>query len=70
MFEAINIANNDRCVVKIMKPVKEARLRREIKILQHVAGGPNIVRMIELVSGAGQAGAGQAGGWPGWRRWR
>jgi casein kinase II subunit alpha len=49
VFEAINVTNGDRCVVKIMKPVKEARLRREIKILQHVDGGPNIIRMLELV---------------------
>jgi casein kinase II subunit alpha len=65
VFEAINIANNDRCVVKIMKPVKEARLRREIKILRHVAGGPNIVRMIELVRSLGLWGGrgGRGGRW-------
>jgi serine/threonine protein kinase len=34
-----------RCCIKIMRPVKEHRLRREIKILRHVRGGPNIVEL-------------------------
>jgi serine/threonine protein kinase len=32
-----------------MRPVKEHRLRREVKILQHVSGGPNIVRLLDIV---------------------
>ena len=38
-----------RCVVKIMRPVKEQRLKREIKILRHVRGGPNIISLSDLV---------------------
>lgn len=33
----------------VMRPVKEHRLRREVKILQHVSGGPNIVRLLDIV---------------------
>ena len=37
------------CVIKIMKPVKEHRLRREIKILRHLSGGPHIIRLLEVL---------------------
>lgn len=37
-----------RIVIKIMKPVKEHRLRREIKILRHLAGGPHIIPLFEV----------------------
>ena len=33
VFEAINITNNEQCVVKILKPVKKKKIKREIKIL-------------------------------------
>ena len=49
VFEAVDRDTGSRCVVKIMRPVKEARLKREIKILRHVAGGPNIVGLSEVV---------------------
>ena len=49
MFEAVDRETGARCVVKIMRPVKEARLKREIKILRHVGGGPSIVRLSEVV---------------------
>lgn len=50
VFEGVNIAEgNQRCVVKIMRPVKEQRLKREIKILRLVSGGPNIVTLHEVV---------------------
>mmetsp|Transcript_8393 Transcript_8393/g.20924 ORF Transcript_8393/g.20924 Transcript_8393/m.20924 type:complete len:390 (-) Transcript_8393:266-1435(-) len=49
VYESINQTNKSQCVIKIMRPVKEHRLRREIKILQHVRGGPNVVGLIEVV---------------------
>ncbi|KAG2486550.1 hypothetical protein HYH03_014851 [Edaphochlamys debaryana] len=54
VYEGINLRlaarDKDRvCVIKVMRPVKEHRLRREVKILQHVSGGPNIVRLLEVV---------------------
>jgi casein kinase II subunit alpha len=49
VFEGVNIEANQRCVVKIMRPVKEQRLKREIKILRLVSGGPNIVTLHEVV---------------------
>ena len=49
VFEGVDLDTDARCVVKIMRPVKEQRLKREIKILRHVQGGPNVVRVLDLV---------------------
>ncbi|KAL8274741.1 hypothetical protein Esti_001346 [Eimeria stiedai] len=38
-----------RCVIKILKPVKKKKIRREIKILQNLYGGPNIIKLLDVV---------------------
>ncbi|KAI4827252.1 hypothetical protein KUCAC02_030662, partial [Chaenocephalus aceratus] len=40
VFEAINITNNEKVVVKILKPVKKKKIKREIKILENLRGDP------------------------------
>nr|XP_046209343.1 casein kinase II subunit alpha' isoform X2 [Oncorhynchus gorbuscha] len=47
VFEAIN--NNDKVVVKILKPVKKKKIKREIKILENLRGGANIIRLVDTV---------------------
>ena len=42
-------ANNSKCIVKVLKPVKAEKIYREIKILQTVYGGPNIVKLCDLI---------------------
>ncbi|XP_078092986.1 casein kinase II subunit alpha isoform X3 [Mustelus asterias] len=49
VFEAINITNNEKVVVKILKPVKKKKIKREIKILENLRGGPNIITLIDIV---------------------
>ena len=49
VYEGINIENNNRIVVKILKPVKEEKINREIKILQILKGGTNIIQLIDTV---------------------
>uniref|UniRef100_A0A672KUH8 non-specific serine/threonine protein kinase n=1 Tax=Sinocyclocheilus grahami TaxID=75366 RepID=A0A672KUH8_SINGR len=49
VFEAININSNDRVVVKILKPVKKKKIKREIKILENLRGGTNIIRLVDTV---------------------
>jgi casein kinase II subunit alpha len=49
VFEGVNIANNDKCVVKVLKPVKKKKIKREIKILQILSGGPNIIALLDVV---------------------
>ena len=41
--------NNERIVIKILKPVKKTKIRREIKILQTLKGGVNIINLIDVV---------------------
>ncbi|KAH7673505.1 Non-specific serine/threonine protein kinase protein [Dioscorea alata] len=49
VFEGVNVTNNDRCIIKILKPVKKKKIKREIKILQNLCGGPNIVKLHDIV---------------------
>jgi len=49
VFEGVNALNAQRCVIKILKPVKKKKIKREIKILQNLANGPNIIRLLDVV---------------------
>jgi casein kinase II subunit alpha len=49
VFEGININNNTKCVIKILKPVKKKKIKREIKILQNLCGGKNIINLLDVV---------------------
>ncbi|KAL3640325.1 Casein kinase II subunit alpha-4, chloroplastic [Castilleja foliolosa] len=49
VFEGFNTTNNEKCVIKILKPVKKKKIKREIKILQNLCGGPNIVKLLDIV---------------------
>lgn len=45
----MNIVNDEKCIIKVLKPVKKKKIKREIKILQNLAGGPNIVALLDVV---------------------
>jgi casein kinase II subunit alpha len=49
VFDGYNVVNRQRCVIKILKPVKKKKIKREIKILQNLCGGPNIVKLLDVV---------------------
>jgi len=49
VFEGIHSANSEKCVIKILKPVKKKKIKREIKILQNLTGGPNIIKLLDIV---------------------
>ena len=49
VFSAINIINNTKCVVKTLKPVKDKKLKREIKVLQNLFGGEHVVKLLDVV---------------------
>ncbi|PHU25326.1 Casein kinase II subunit alpha-1 [Capsicum chinense] len=49
VFEGIHTTNNEKCIIKILKPVKKKKIKREIKILQNLCGGPNIVKLLDIV---------------------
>jgi Protein kinase domain len=45
VFEGMNAVTNEKCVIKILKPVRKKKIKREIKILMNICGGPNIIRL-------------------------
>jgi casein kinase II subunit alpha len=49
VFLGLCKSNNSKCVIKVLKPVKSEKIYREIKILQAVYGGPNIVKLTDLI---------------------
>lgn len=49
VFLGYSKSSNQKTVIKVLKPVKEEKIYREIKILQVLYGGPNIIKMCDLV---------------------
>jgi len=49
VFEGIRISNDTKCVVKILKPVKKKKIKREIKILENLRGGTNVISLLDVV---------------------
>ncbi len=49
VFEGINILSDEKCIIKVLKPVKKKKIKREIKILQNLAGGPNVIALLDVV---------------------
>ncbi|KAJ3250950.1 Casein kinase II subunit alpha [Boothiomyces macroporosus] len=49
VFEGINVQNGIKCVIKVLKPIKKKKIKREIKILQNLSGGTNIIQLLDLV---------------------
>ncbi|KAH1202476.1 Casein kinase II subunit alpha-4, chloroplastic [Glycine max] len=49
VFEGVHCTDGEKCVIKILKPVKKKKIKREIKILQNLCGGPNVVKLLDIV---------------------
>jgi len=49
VFEGINVTNGEKCIIKSLKPVKKKKIKREIKILQNLCGGTNIIKLLDVV---------------------
>ncbi|KAH7097666.1 Pkinase-domain-containing protein [Auriculariales sp. MPI-PUGE-AT-0066] len=49
VFEGIDIRTQEHVVIKVLKPVKQRKIQRELKILQCLAGGPNIIQLMNVV---------------------
>jgi len=50
VFEGINVSQNIPVVIKILKPVKKKKIKREVKILENLFGGPNIIKLLDTVA--------------------
>jgi casein kinase II subunit alpha len=50
VFEGVHVsgANEEKCIIKILKPVKKKKIKREIKILQGLCGGTNIIQLRDI----------------------
>lgn len=49
VFKALDNRDYRYVVVKVLKPVRKKKIRREIKILQILKGGPNIIDVKDIV---------------------
>ena len=49
VYEGCNLKNNEKCVIKILKPVRIEKQYREVKILQTLYGGPSIVKLVDIL---------------------
>ena len=49
VFLGLHTPSQALCVVKILKPVKKHKIYREVKILQNLQGGPNIIQLLDCV---------------------
>jgi casein kinase II subunit alpha len=49
VFEGMIVRSGEKCVIKVLKPVKKKKIRREIKILQNLRSGPNIIQLYDVV---------------------
>lgn len=49
VFEGVDITNDSKIVIKALKPVKKKKIKREIKILQNLAGGINVINLLDVV---------------------
>lgn len=49
VFLGTKIPEGIKCVIKVLKPVKRKKIKREISILQNLSGGPNVVGLVDVV---------------------
>ncbi|KAI0923667.1 hypothetical protein AcW1_006562 [Taiwanofungus camphoratus] len=49
VFKGIDSSNEDVCVIKVLKPVAKKKIKKEIKILRNLSGGPNIIGLMDVV---------------------
>lgn len=49
VFLGIDLSNGQKCVIKVLKPVKRKKIKREVTILKNLVGGPNIIGLLDAV---------------------
>lgn len=53
VFEGFNITNNRLCAIKVLKSVKQEKVDREINVLRKLDGGPNIIKLRDVLTSFG-----------------
>eukprot|EP01029_Cantina_marsupialis_P026583 TRINITY_DN7185_c0_g1_i1.p1 TRINITY_DN7185_c0_g1~~TRINITY_DN7185_c0_g1_i1.p1 ORF type:complete len:379 (-),score=80.65 TRINITY_DN7185_c0_g1_i1:215-1282(-) len=49
VFDGVDVTDESMVVVKVLKPVRKSKIKREIKILQNLRGGPNVIQLLDIV---------------------
>lgn len=49
VFTGVSMENGTKIIIKALKPVKRKKIKREIKILQNLRGGINIIQLFDIV---------------------
>ncbi|MCH0629205.1 casein kinase II subunit alpha/alpha' [Kocuria palustris] len=49
VFLGIDLTLGAKCVIKVLKPVKRKKIKREILILKNLVNGPNIITLYDVV---------------------
>lgn len=49
VFEAVHEPTKETVVLKVLKPVKRKKIKREIKILDVLKGGTNIIKLLAVL---------------------
>ncbi|KAL3074874.1 hypothetical protein niasHS_014319 [Heterodera schachtii] len=49
VFEGVMVPSEQKVVIKILKPVKKKKIKREIKILENLRGGTNVIGLLDVV---------------------
>lgn len=47
VYDGVDPETGGRVVIKILKPIRENKIMREIKILETLKGGPNIISLLK-----------------------
>lgn len=45
----MDLPNDRYIVIKVLKPVKSKKINREIKILENLRNGPNVINLYDVV---------------------
>jgi len=45
----VDLPNDRYIVIKVLKPVKSKKINREIKILENLRNGPNVINLYDVV---------------------
>ncbi|CUM65513.1 uncharacterized protein PRCAT00003159001 [Priceomyces carsonii] len=49
VFLGIDLSTDEKCVIKVLKPVKRKKIKREVSILKNLKEGPNIITLLDVV---------------------
>lgn len=49
VFEGIDVSRNLRCVIKVLKPIRKEKIRREVMVLELLSKNPYIVSLYDVI---------------------